>query len=88
MAWRAWGINGKIGFIDRTGNFAIEPVFDRAREFRPGFGRTSAEQDGTAGVIDRAGMWVFQTNYQQIYPLLTWGRIAVRHGVRLALQKG
>ena len=31
-------INGKVGFIDRTGNFAIEPVFDFAR----GSGQVSA----------------------------------------------
>jgi hypothetical protein len=65
-------VNGKVGFIDRTGNFAIEPVFDSAREFRPGVGRTSAERDGIFGVIDKAGSWVFQTNYQQIYPASDW----------------
>ena len=59
-------INGKVGFIDGTGNFVIEPVFDSAREFRPGVGRTSAKRDGIVGVIDKAGSWVFQTNYQQI----------------------
>src|SRR5258708_498208 len=56
-------VNGKVGFIDRTGNFPIEPVFDRAWWFKPGFGRTSAERDGIFGVIDRAGSWVFRTNY-------------------------
>jgi hypothetical protein len=65
-------VNGKVGFIDRRGNFAIEPVFDSAREFRPGVGRTSAQRDGTFGVIDKAGSWVFQTNYQQIYPAVDW----------------
>ena len=60
-------LNGKVGFIDRTGNFAIEPVFDKAWRFEPGFGRTSAERDGVVGVIDRTGAWVFQTNYQQIH---------------------
>jgi hypothetical protein len=65
-------INGKVGFIDRTGSFAIEPVFDSAREFKSGVGRTSAERDGTFGVIDKAGSWVFQTNYQQIYAAFDW----------------
>jgi hypothetical protein len=60
-------VNGKVGFIDRTGNFAIEPVFDKAWWFKPGFGRTSAERDGIFGVIDRAGSWVFRTTYQQIH---------------------
>jgi WG containing repeat len=61
-------INGKVGFIDQTGNFAIEPTFDSAREFRPGVGRTSAKRDVVVGVIDKAGSWVFQTNYQQVDP--------------------
>jgi hypothetical protein len=60
-------VNGKVGFIDRTGNFAIEPVFDKAWWFSPGFGRTSAERDGIFGVIDKAGSWVFRTNYQQVH---------------------
>jgi hypothetical protein len=63
-------MNGKVGFIDQTGNFAIEPTFDSAREFRTGVGRTSAKRDGIVGVIDKAGSWVFQTNYQQVDPAL------------------
>jgi hypothetical protein len=66
-------LNGKVGFIDRTGNFAIPPTFDKASRFEPGFGRTSAERDGVVGVIDKAGAWVFQTNYQQV-------RLAVDRG--------
>jgi hypothetical protein len=62
--------NGKVGFIDRTGNFAIEPIFDSARDFRAGVGRTSAKRDGIFGVIDKAGSWVFQTNYRQVDPAL------------------
>jgi hypothetical protein len=65
-------IKGKVGFIDRTGNFAIEPVFDTAGEFRLGIGRTSAKRDGIIGVIDKAGSWVFQTDYQQIYAAVDW----------------
>jgi hypothetical protein len=66
-------LNGKVGFIDRTGNFAIPPTFDKASRFEPGFGRASAERDGVVGVIDKAGAWVFQTNYQQV-------RLAVDRG--------
>jgi hypothetical protein len=58
-------VDGKVGFIDQTGNFVIEPVFDKAGRFEPGFGRTSAERDGIVGVIDKTGAWVFRTNYQQ-----------------------
>jgi WG containing repeat len=67
-------INGKVGFIDRTGNFGIEPVFDKARSFTRGYGRTSAERDGIVGVIDHAGAWVFRTNYQQIYVATSLGQ--------------
>ncbi len=66
-------VNGKVGFIDRTGNFAVEPVFNKAWDFRPGFGRTSAERDGIVGVIDKAGAWVFQTNYQQVHAATAYG---------------
>jgi hypothetical protein len=59
-------VDGKVGFIDRTGSFAIPPVFDKADGFKPGLGRTSAERDGVAGVIDKAGAWLFRTDYQQI----------------------
>jgi len=60
-------VNGKVGFIDRSGNFVIEPVFDKAWWFEPGVGRTSAEQDGAFGVIDKTGSWIFRTDYQQIH---------------------
>ena len=33
-------LNGKVGFIDRTANFAIAPIFDKAWWFKPGLGRT------------------------------------------------
>jgi hypothetical protein len=59
-------LNGKTGFIDRTGAFAIAPVFDFAASFRQGLGRTAAAQSGTVGVIDKTGAWVFWTNYQEI----------------------
>ncbi|MES5488895.1 WG repeat-containing protein [Bradyrhizobium sp. INPA03-11B] len=59
-------VNGKVGFIDRRGNFVIEPVFDNAGWFIAGFDRTSAERDGIVGVIDKSGAWIFQTNYQQL----------------------
>lgn len=66
-------VDGKTGFIDRTGNFAIPPIFDKAWPFNPGFGRTSAERDGIFGVIDKTGAWIFQTNYQQIYLATSFG---------------
>jgi len=67
-------VNGKVGFIDRAGNFTTEPVFDKVWSFEPGLARTSAERDGIVGVIDKAGVWVFQTNYQQVYLAIARGR--------------
>jgi hypothetical protein len=67
-------LNGKVGFIDRTGNFAIEPVFDQALGFIPGVGRTSAERDGVFGVIDKSGSWVFQTSYRQVHFAIAVGK--------------
>ena len=59
-------VNGMVGFIDRTGNFVIPPVFDKAWPFWAGLGRAPAERDGIVGVIDKAGAWVFQTNYEYL----------------------
>jgi hypothetical protein len=63
-------VNGKVGFIDRVGNFVIEPVFDTAWPFYGGLGRTSAQRDGKFGVIDRTGAWIFQNNYDQVNPAI------------------
>jgi hypothetical protein len=67
-------VDGKVGFIDRAGNFAIEPVFDVALSFKPGFGRTSATRAGIFGVIDKTGAWVFQTNYQLVFLATDFGK--------------
>jgi len=60
-------LNGKVGYIDRTGKFVIEPVFDEASPFRSGLGRAWAKRAGFVGVIDKTGSWVFRTNYQQLH---------------------
>lgn len=53
-------IDGKTGFIDRSGQFIIPPVLEAAQPFMPGFPYTAARQDGTFGVIDRTGAWKFR----------------------------
>ena len=82
-------VNGKVGFIDRTGNFAIEPVFDKAWWFRPGFGRTSAaarrhlwrdRQDRRMGLPNELPASSFRDGPRQGSQL--------RNGARLALQEG
>jgi hypothetical protein len=67
-------LNGKFGFVDLKGNFVIEPVFDRVTPFARGVGRTSAVQGDIVGVIDKAGAWVFRTNYQHIYLATVFGK--------------
>jgi hypothetical protein len=67
-------INGKVGFIDRTGNFAIEPVFDEALAFTAGLGRTWAKRDGFFGVIDRAGASLLRTDYQRVSVAIAFGQ--------------
>jgi WG containing repeat len=74
-------LNGKVGFIDRTGNFAIPPTFDKAWSFTSAFGRTSAERDGIVGAIDKTGAWVFQTNYQQVHLAVAYGHDRVPNAV-------
>jgi WG containing repeat len=59
-------LNDKVGFIDREGNLAIEPVFDEAWRFWSGFDRTTAVRDGVFGVIDKTGAWVSQAGDLQI----------------------
>jgi hypothetical protein len=59
-------LNGKVGFIDRAGNFVIEPIFDKAGSFTSDLGRTWAERDGIVGAIDKTGSWAFRTNYQEV----------------------
>jgi len=61
-------LNGKFGFVDETGHFVIEPIFDKAWSFKPGFIRTAAARDGVYGMIDKSGEWVFQTKYREVRP--------------------
>jgi hypothetical protein len=53
-------VSGKIGFIDRSGRFVIDPVFDEAWAFTPGLASTPVRQGRSAGVIDRTGAWMFR----------------------------
>lgn len=55
-------VSGKIGFVDRSGQFVIDPVFDEAGAFLSGFASTPVRQGADAGVIDRTGAWVFKTH--------------------------
>jgi WG containing repeat len=73
-------LDGKFGFIDRNGNFVIEPMFSRARSFERRIGKTSAARDGVVGVIDRTGAWVLRTGYQEIFLAATYGKDRIPFG--------
>jgi hypothetical protein len=52
---------GKWGFINRTGAFVIEPVFESARSFSAGL--AAVQSSGKWGYIDRTGKWVIPPRY-------------------------
>ncbi|MBT6235289.1 MAG: WG repeat-containing protein, partial [Bacteroidetes bacterium] len=51
-------INGKEGFIDKNGNWVIQPIFDQVYEFEDGLSK--AEINGKFGFIDKNGNWIIQ----------------------------
>ncbi|MBO4752382.1 MAG: WG repeat-containing protein [Bacteroidales bacterium] len=63
---RDWS-EGKWGFIDRTGDFVIEPKYDAARGFSEGLAavRTGDETSGKWGYIDKSGKWVIEPKYAE-----------------------
>src|SRR5262249_53769175 len=61
-------LNGKVGFIDREANLAIQPVFDEAWPFSYGFDRTAAVRNGVPGVIDKTGALAGVSNW----PAILW----------------
>jgi len=54
--------DGKLGFVDRTGNWVIRPQFEYASPFANGL--ASAVQDGKRGFIDRTGNWVIRPQFE------------------------
>lgn len=73
------GINGKTGFIDKTGRIVINPVFDPVGSFSfgmPSFcgfngGLAAVSKgglSGSMGCIDRSGSFVIQPLYDCIWP--------------------
>jgi hypothetical protein len=62
----AWGrtADDKLGFIDSKGEWAIQPQFDAARDFKNNY--ASVKKDGKWGVIDKQGNWVIQPGFDAI----------------------
>lgn len=54
-------LNGKGGYIDKTGRFAIEPRFDSVSNFSEGLAAVSI--NGKTSYIDKSGRVVFDLDY-------------------------
>jgi hypothetical protein len=67
-------VAGRFGFIDRSGRFVIDPVFDEAWPFKPGFALTSVRQGTSAGAIDRTGASVFRIVADSLYRAVSYDR--------------
>jgi len=56
------------GFIDKTGQFIIEPKFLSSSDFSEGLASATSQDGGKYGYIDRTGNMVIETNYDLTYP--------------------
>lgn len=54
----------KIGFIDNTGDWAIEPQFENARDFVNGF--AAVQKNRLWGLIDKKGTWVIEPKFSKL----------------------
>ncbi len=54
----------KIGFIDKTGKWIIEPQFEAARDFENEY--AAVKKNGKWGIINTKGEWVIQPAYDAI----------------------
>ena len=63
-------INGKYGYIDRTGKFVIEPIFESlSGRFDEMSGLAIAKINGKYGCIDRTGKFVVEPKFEKFLPL-------------------
>jgi len=74
-----WTPNG-TGFVDRTGQFAIQQKFSMATDFAQGLAAV-ADKDGKWGYIDRSGTFVIQPQFDACLEF-SEGLAAVRVGSR------
>jgi hypothetical protein len=55
---------GKTGYFNAKGEWAIEPQFEGGRNFKNGF--AAVKQGGKWGFIDKTGNWVVEPNYSGV----------------------
>ncbi|MCW1331420.1 WG repeat-containing protein [Campylobacter jejuni] len=60
---KVW-LNGKIGFIDKSGEFAIKPEFDYVEGFREGLAPALLNEKW--GFIDKSGKIVIEPKFDDI----------------------
>ena len=63
---RLGSTNGKFGYIDRHGSWAIQPRFEYVEQFSNGLGQV--EVGGRWGYIDRSGSLAIPTNFVWVSP--------------------
>jgi hypothetical protein len=70
-------VNGKYGFIDKTGKIIIHPQFDWARDFKEGL--AVVKIGGKYGAIDKTGKVVSKPQFDE-YPVFNEGLTPVEIG--------
>ena len=55
---------GKRGFVEKTGAWVINPVFEDTSEFIDGL--AVVKKDGKYGVIDREANWIVKPRYRYL----------------------
>ena len=64
MDWLKAKKDGKVGFYDSKGEWAIQPQFDGSRAFKNGY--AAAKKGDKWGMIDKSGSWVIQPSFDRI----------------------
>ena len=55
--------NDEWGYVDRSGEWVIEPQFSNAYDFQDGIARVYEASDGSYGYIDSNGKWIIEPQY-------------------------
>jgi len=58
--------NPRCGYIDKSGNYVIQPNFSRAHSFSDGLAAVAIGNKW--GLIDKSGKFVVQPKYDLVYP--------------------
>ncbi|WP_257929466.1 WG repeat-containing protein [Campylobacter lari] len=57
-------LNGKYGFIDKNGKFAIKPIFDKVYSFNQGIAKVKLNEKW--GLIDKNGNFIVEPIFDDI----------------------